>query len=236
MNLSRQTLNGFLKYPWIRDPTDADRDEKVGCVSDGREGVRVCSGGLPEHEPCALARLLDWGDDVTYAVHDMDDFYRAGLVPLDRLKRGGLEVERFAAASRTAAGSRTSTRAMSALQDVLGFFPLEDPYEGRIEERIALRGFGSTPHHGLHGGVDAGELGDGGQDRSCDRGDSRRSGGSAEGVDMGVRRRAAITCCHAARPREGGGISLREVLQRDGRERRRADHPARVPPSGGEGA
>jgi dGTPase len=143
INLSRQTLNGLLKYPWIRDPTHAEWDDKYGAYRTDETAFAFAREDSPENEPCALARLLDWADDVTYAVHDMDDFYRAGLVPLDRLKRGGREVERFAAALKERGRIKDVDKAMAALQDVLAFFPLEDPYEGRIEERLALRAFGS---------------------------------------------------------------------------------------------
>ena len=33
-------------------------------------------------------KLWTWVDHVTYAVHDASDFFRAGLVPLDRLSTG----------------------------------------------------------------------------------------------------------------------------------------------------
>ena len=28
---------------------------------------------------------MDWADDITYAIHDVADFYVAGKIPLDRL-------------------------------------------------------------------------------------------------------------------------------------------------------
>jgi dGTPase len=31
---------------------------------------------------------MDWADDITYSVHDTDDFYRAGRIPLHSLAEG----------------------------------------------------------------------------------------------------------------------------------------------------
>jgi dGTPase len=39
---------------------------------------------------------MDSADDVAYAVHDVEDFYRAGFIPLERFIAGESEVDRFA--------------------------------------------------------------------------------------------------------------------------------------------
>jgi dGTPase len=98
LNLAPVTLNGMLKYPWLLGdhPTDPE-SKKFGAYWSDREDFIAAQGqstvrpGLRTLE----AELMDWADDVTYAVHDLEDFYRVGLVPLDRLRTDGDERVRF---------------------------------------------------------------------------------------------------------------------------------------------
>lgn len=97
LNLTRATLDALLKYPFGRD--DGPRDDKWGYYPTERdefEWVRRHSNR--EHGRSIEAAVMDYADDLTYAIHDLDDFYRTGLVPLHRLlsETDPTERDRFA--------------------------------------------------------------------------------------------------------------------------------------------
>lgn len=88
LHLTRATLLATTKYPWTRHP-----DRKGGRKWGAYEGDRPALEWMVEHTPLADGQpgrmfeqvLMDWADDVTYAVHDVDDWYRSGMVPLHQL-------------------------------------------------------------------------------------------------------------------------------------------------------
>ena len=88
LNLTRATLDAILKYPWLRSsPDDRSKYSKFGAYGSEQATLewarRLHDPG--EERRCVNAEIMDWADDVAYAVHDVEDFYRAGLLPLDRL-------------------------------------------------------------------------------------------------------------------------------------------------------
>jgi dGTPase len=140
LSLTRRTLDGSLKYPWLRGAAHAD---KWGAYSDDAEAFGWVREDSEPQAPCLTARLMDWSDDLTYAIHDLDDYYRAGLVPLDRLAAGGAEVERFRD-GLLAMGIDDPGPDVNAAMDALHAFPLTDPYDGTDDQRAGLHTFGST--------------------------------------------------------------------------------------------
>lgn len=95
LHLTRQTLDGLLKYPWAHRNQDPDnhgkRERKWGFYEEDRDAFEWVRNRAPKESAnelpskCIEAAVMEWADDLTYAVHDVEDFYRAGLVPLDRL-------------------------------------------------------------------------------------------------------------------------------------------------------
>jgi dGTPase len=86
LNLTRATLDATIKYPWERSTPGATKKWNVYPQErELAEWVRSEHGLAFESPRCFEAEIMDWADDVTYACHDVEDFYRAGLIPLDRL-------------------------------------------------------------------------------------------------------------------------------------------------------
>lgn len=88
---------------------------------------------------------MDWSDDITYAVHDLVDFYRAGQIPLDRLadKKDPSERKVFfdAVFVRRSELRRRRRQLEKAFQGVLGLFPIDRRYDGSLAQRCGLWNF-----------------------------------------------------------------------------------------------
>ena len=104
LDLTRATLNATLKYPWYchRDSGDTKtrkRAKKYSVYDIDRksfEFVRNPSDSEASNEKQTLeASIMDFADDVTYSVHDLEDFYFAGLIPLRTLTKEKLEFSSF---------------------------------------------------------------------------------------------------------------------------------------------
>ncbi|ACV10980.1 deoxyguanosinetriphosphate triphosphohydrolase [Halorhabdus utahensis DSM 12940] len=98
LDLTYATLNAILKYPWTRGSAGPERT-KWGTYHTEREifeEVRKLPTPGPDDQGQSLeACIMDWADDIAYAIHDMSDFYKAGLIPLEQLIRDSSEREVF---------------------------------------------------------------------------------------------------------------------------------------------
>lgn len=121
LGLTVATLNGVLKYPNGRGESKADTLGQPDLCHDtfgqheqednDQEYPEYNKFGYYETEEAAfdsvrshlndgrgrtlIAQIVDYADDVTYAVHDLTDFYKYGQIPLDRLLREAYYKEKW---------------------------------------------------------------------------------------------------------------------------------------------
>lgn len=152
LNLTAATLNALLKYPWLYGE-NARKAKKWGSYATERGIYKWARSESKPQVRSVEAEIMDWADDITYAIHDMVDFYCAGLIPLHVLgsQNGGdlsrRERERFFDAVCSTPGNehfaRNRARYEEELHEALWLAGLDGPYVGSQEQTSILWRFSS---------------------------------------------------------------------------------------------
>lgn len=169
LDLTRATLNAILKYPWSKQPAGYE-GEKWGVYETERNQFEEARKAAPYKNSKTLeAELMDWADDVAYAVYDLDDFYRAGLIPLDRLlERSDRHFEslfknieaRWKRRKVPVTDLPPYREQFDKLLRLLSTrHPLQDAYSGTRAQRAALRDVTSFLVNRCAGAIELGEVG-----------------------------------------------------------------------------
>lgn len=136
LNLTRGTLHGLLKYPWLLGE-NPDKQDKWGAYEEEREVFEWVRDGAGTDRAVA-AEVMDWADDITYAVHDVVDFYVAGKIPLDRLvsDTSDSELREFfdAMLERHPKLAPRRKELEEALLGILDYFSIRDRFTGSRDQ------------------------------------------------------------------------------------------------------
>jgi dGTPase len=148
LNPTRATLGAVLKYPWLR-ATTGHKAEKWGAYGTEQNLLAWAREACPlgGDNQSIEAFLMDWADDVAYAVHDLEDFFRAGLIPFDRLATDPAERERFVAAETSRLEGKspfTPDDLRHAFARLIELAPFATPFTGSRLDRAGLRAFTSS--------------------------------------------------------------------------------------------
>lgn len=151
LDLTRRTLDAILKYPWqVQDSAL----KKWGAYHTEDEDFAFARAGKRDSETQSLeAQVMDWADDIAYAVHDTEDLVRAGLVLPDRLRLDENYRDDFAEwvhARWTKHNKQHEGRIVSkneietALSEVTALLGFSHPYSGSADDDARLRMYSSS--------------------------------------------------------------------------------------------
>jgi dGTPase len=214
LNLTRATLQAILKYPWTYKQRPLNKMNKWGAYQSEIASFELATGnaegGPVPRSPAS--ELMDWADDLTYSVHDVEDFYRAGLIPLHLLRPSVIgkvadpERERFLMYvwSRRDLIPELKDIGEAELDKILAnlmvaYFSIESAYQGTRDQRARLRSFTSNLVDRYINGITLSEKG----------------GSPAVKIDAGKQREIAIlkqlTWCYVI---EAPGLAVQQHAQK----------------------
>lgn len=151
LDLTRATLNATLKYPYLRPMKAGNRKVKFGAYETEKEELKFAREIGPKTKRSLEADIMDWADDITYAVHDLEDFYRIGKIPLEVLGSSRNELRFFLNAMFKRLGAAVAAKDRVRYEEtatrLFMFCPVSERYSGTHFQRAALRGFASSLIH-----------------------------------------------------------------------------------------
>lgn len=141
LNLSRATLNAVLKYPWLHSSVGR-HSTKWGAYPEEKQDFEWARAGREEDQRTIEAELMNFADDVAYSIHDAEDFYRAGLIPMELLGKGKSEFD--AIVEKVSQRTRLTAERLNFVAGSCLPFMIERRYSGTARQRAELREWTST--------------------------------------------------------------------------------------------
>lgn len=135
LNLTRASLDAASKYPWQRKPGS----NKFGVYEDDLDVFKWVREGVTGEQSSFEAQIMDWSDDVSYCVHDVEDAIHEGHVKVDILNSatGRSEISEIA---REWYGEQFDAGALDeALQRLNDLVTWPKVYDGTLRSQAALK-------------------------------------------------------------------------------------------------
>ena len=157
LNLTRASLDGATKYPWLRlDAPGGDAgggghhadgspapSPKFGAYLDDLPVFGWLRAGAEPTRRCLEAQVMDWADDVAYSVHDVEDGVVSSTIRLEDLHAPGEWDALFALVREIYAADATLAELREGLQRLLALAYVPRTFDGSRRDLGALKGMTS---------------------------------------------------------------------------------------------
>ena len=140
LNLTRATLDAASKYPWTRQ----SGKKKFGVYDDDVDVFTWMRAGRTGTETCFEAQVMDWADDVSYSVHDIEDGIHAKHLDVNILDSTSGRTEVIEIAQSWYGNEFDAVGLDEALQRLHSLPCWPQSYDGTTRSLAALKNMTST--------------------------------------------------------------------------------------------